>query len=136
MQRSFARWRPATVEPAAAYPPRAQVGAYLTEGFESLLRHAPRTVTIRLRELAVEAVRANGAAWDAWAGGAPVGTYDEVLIATGHERHGTADLDARRAARAAGVPRRAMARAGGGARQARTSRSAGSDSPSSIPPSR
>ena len=83
LQRSFVRWRAPGTE-GDAYPPRAQVGRYLSEGFEALLRHAPRAVAIRLRASAVEAVRANGEAWDVHAAGGLAGTYDEVLLATGH----------------------------------------------------
>jgi uncharacterized NAD(P)/FAD-binding protein YdhS len=84
VQRSFVRWR-ADGE-TDAYPPRAQVGAYLGDAFESLLRHAPRTVTIRLRQTPVLAVRANGAGWDVLTAGEHSSTYDEVLIATGHQQ--------------------------------------------------
>lgn len=80
VQRSFARWRAGT----DTYPSRSEVGCYLSDGFESLLRHAPRAATIRLHATEVDAVRANGVAWDVEAGGSLAGTYDEVLIATGH----------------------------------------------------
>jgi uncharacterized NAD(P)/FAD-binding protein YdhS len=86
VQRSFARWRPVGDAVADEYPPRAQVGEYLSDGFESLLRYAPRTVTIRLLETAVDAVSANGGAWEVHSGGAIAGTYEEVLLATGHEQ--------------------------------------------------
>lgn len=94
MQRSFVRWRTSrgALTSADAYPPRAQVGHYLSEGFEALLRHAPRAVTVRLRASAVEAVRANGSAWDVHAAGSLVGTYDEVLLATGHVPTSPSDL--------------------------------------------
>jgi uncharacterized NAD(P)/FAD-binding protein YdhS len=82
-QRSFVRWR-APRGAVEAYPPRAEVGRYLSDGFESLLRHAPRAATVRLRATPVEAVLANGPAWDVSCSGAVAGTYDEVLIATGH----------------------------------------------------
>jgi uncharacterized NAD(P)/FAD-binding protein YdhS len=92
VQRPFARWRLAGGTPDDAYPPRAQVGAYLSAGFESLLQHAPRGVTIRLRETAVDAVRANGAAWDVHVRGAVAGSYDEVLIASGHQQRSADSL--------------------------------------------
>ncbi|MDX6579141.1 MAG: hypothetical protein QOJ47_690, partial [Gaiellales bacterium] len=107
VQRSFVRWRSSRIATtsADAYPPRAQVGHYLSEGFEALLRHAPRAVTVRLRATVVEAVCANGTAWDVHAGGSLVGTYDEVLLATGHVPTSPSDLTHRWMHAAALVPR-------------------------------
>jgi uncharacterized NAD(P)/FAD-binding protein YdhS len=90
VQRSFIHWRGG--DETDAYPSRALVGAYLGDAFESMLRHAPRTVTIRLRQTAVQAVRANGADWDILSAGGHAGTYDEVLIATGHQQTSPAAL--------------------------------------------
>ena len=84
-QRPFVRWRSAGSGAGAAYPPRAEVGEYLSAGFESLLRYAPLSVTVRLRETAVDAVRARGDAWDVYVADGVAGTYDEVLLATGHQ---------------------------------------------------
>ena len=85
-QHPFVRWRGGGPGSGAAYPSRADVGEYLSAGFESLLRYAPRALTIRLRETAVDAVRANGGAWDVYAADALAGSYDEVLLATGHQQ--------------------------------------------------
>ena len=92
VQRSFVRWRADGEEDA--YPPRSRVGEYLTDGFESLLRHAPRNVTVRLHQTAVDAVRAHDDAWEVSVAGQDVGSYDEVLIATGHQQTSSTALAA------------------------------------------
>ncbi len=66
------------------YPPRAQVGRYLCEGFETLRRHTPPTVELKLCRSAVETLRPSGRGWVLRAAGA-AGAYDEVLIAVGHQ---------------------------------------------------
>jgi uncharacterized NAD(P)/FAD-binding protein YdhS len=84
-RRSFSAWRAAQDEPDdGAYPSRAQVGRYLSAGFEALLEHAPRSVTVRLRQTAIEDVTPSASGWDLTSCGAHAGSYDEVLVATGH----------------------------------------------------
>jgi uncharacterized NAD(P)/FAD-binding protein YdhS len=85
MRRSFSAWRDAAGEhDEGAYPSRAQVGRYLSAGFEAMLEHAPRNVTVRLRASVVEELAPNGGGWDVTSAGVFAGTYDEVLVATGH----------------------------------------------------
>ena len=68
---------------ADAYPPRAEVGRYLSAGFEAVLRHAPPNVDVRLLPLAAEAAVPDGDGWIVRAGGT-AHAYDEVLLAVGH----------------------------------------------------
>ena len=81
---TFTAWRAAHSGGDEEYPPRAQVGQYLTDGLESLLRNAPANVDITLHRARVEAVRPDGDGWSVQAAGA-AGVYDEVLIAVGHQ---------------------------------------------------
>ena len=83
LQRSFSSWCRNGADDA--YPPRAQVGAYLVDGFETMLGHAPAATVVRLHQAAVDAVQADGAGWRVHASNAVAGTYDEVLLAVGHE---------------------------------------------------
>lgn len=69
-----------------SYPPRALIGRYLTSGFETLLRHAPELVYVKLHACHVERVRRTGSAWEVIVTGKSAGTYDEVLVATGHDQ--------------------------------------------------
>jgi uncharacterized NAD(P)/FAD-binding protein YdhS len=87
IQRSFVAWREAAGEPDdGAYPSRAQVGRYLSAGFEALLQHVPRSVTVRLRQTAIEDITPNACGWDLTSFGSLAGCYDEVLVSTGHEQ--------------------------------------------------
>ncbi len=58
LRRSFVEWRAARDGDDEAYPPRAEVGEYLCEGLETILRHAPPNVEVRLHRARVDAVRA------------------------------------------------------------------------------
>ena len=89
----FVDWRAARGGGGEAYPPRAEVGRYLCEGFETLLRHAPRNVEVRIHPSHVEAVLTRDGGWDVRAAGA-AGTYDEVLIAVGHQPGSPTALEA------------------------------------------
>jgi diaminopimelate decarboxylase len=83
-RRSFVEWRAANGARDEAYPPRAHVGRYLADGLAALLRHAPPTVEVRVHRAPAEGVREDAYGWHVEAGG--VGrSYDEVLIAVGHQ---------------------------------------------------
>jgi uncharacterized NAD(P)/FAD-binding protein YdhS len=84
LRRSFVAWRDAHDSGSDAYPPRAQAGRYLGHGFEILLRCAPPNVEVRLHRAAVESVRPLEGRWEVAAGGTAA-TYDEVLVAVGHQ---------------------------------------------------
>ncbi len=88
LRRSFVAWRDADDAGSDLYPPRAQAGRYLGDGFATLLRCAPPNVEVRLHRLAVESVRPFEGRWEVVAGGTPA-TYDEVLVAVGHETAST-----------------------------------------------
>ena len=82
---SFVAW---SGDDGDSYPPRAEVGRYLCEGFATLRRHAPPNVDIRLRREAVEAAGPDGdGGWVLRAGGREC-SCDELLIAVGHGRSG------------------------------------------------
>jgi uncharacterized NAD(P)/FAD-binding protein YdhS len=83
-RRSFVAWRSARDGGDEDYPPRGEVGRYLGEGLETLLRYAPANVEVRLQRARVESVRAGADGWRVEATGARAG-YDEVLVAIGHE---------------------------------------------------
>ena len=68
----------------ARYPPRAQVGRYLAEGFELLRSRVPEGSRLTLRPLAVAALRRSGPRWRVVAADRSARDYDEVLVATGH----------------------------------------------------
>ena len=82
----------------ARYPPRAQVGRYLAEGFELLRSRAPAGSRLTLRPLAVEAVRRSGLCWRVVAADRSTRAYDEVLVATGHRASAWAAGDGEHAA--------------------------------------
>jgi uncharacterized NAD(P)/FAD-binding protein YdhS len=67
-----------------SYPPRALVGRYLAEGHETIVRHAPAQIEVRLHRMRVEVVHRCATHWELFAGGERR-EYEEVLIATGHE---------------------------------------------------
>ncbi len=82
---SFVEWRAAHGGGDDDYPPRAEVGRYLGDGFASLLRHAPPNVEVRLRRERVDSLRrVDDGRWDVRAGGTAA-RYDEVLVAVGHQ---------------------------------------------------
>jgi uncharacterized NAD(P)/FAD-binding protein YdhS len=76
-------WRAERGSGADEYPPRAQVGRYLCEGFEALRRHAPPNVEIRLRPSTVETAEPAGCRWVLCTAESE-DCYDEVLLAVGH----------------------------------------------------
>jgi diaminopimelate decarboxylase len=75
---------PDVCTPTDEYPARAEVGRYLADGFETLLRHVPPNADVRVRPAAVDAIEADGPRWAVRAGDAS-SSYDEVLIAVGHQ---------------------------------------------------
>jgi uncharacterized NAD(P)/FAD-binding protein YdhS len=86
-QLSFPQWR-RLEQPGSgdeAYAPRSQVGRYLSAVFASLLADPPQGVSISLRAVAVESVRAGDRGWRL---STELGAsdFDELLIATGHAR--------------------------------------------------
>ena len=81
---SFVEWRSARGGGDEDYPPRAEVGRYLGDGLETLLRCAPPSVEVRLHRAKAESVRERGDGWQVEAAGA-TRDYDEVLIAVGHQ---------------------------------------------------
>ncbi len=85
-QRSFVSWSHAHGANWGPddYPPRSEVGRYLSDGLTVLLAHAPPHVAVTIRSTRVRALRRSGEQWEVAADGPAVG-YDEVLIATGHD---------------------------------------------------
>lgn len=87
-RRSFVMWRDSL--PAGGdrgrYPPRALVGRYLADGLQVILRHAPPSTRIRVRPTRVQALARRRGSWEVVGALGSAGLYDEVLIATGHER--------------------------------------------------
>ena len=86
-QLSFVAWRQARngqVSEGELYPPRAQVGRYLADGFARLLRHAPPWTTVDVRAAAVSGARRLGTAWEVEADSGATYEYDEILVAVGH----------------------------------------------------
>jgi uncharacterized NAD(P)/FAD-binding protein YdhS len=81
---SFVEWRAARGGGDDDYPPRAEVGRYLGEGLETLLRCAPPNVEVRLHRAKAESVRESADGWRVRAAGVTRG-FDEVLIAVGHQ---------------------------------------------------
>jgi uncharacterized NAD(P)/FAD-binding protein YdhS len=82
----------------ARYPPRAQVGRYLSEGFELLRSRLPEGSRLTLRPLAVDAVRRGGPRWRVVAADGSTRDYDEVLVATGHRAPSWTGADGEHAA--------------------------------------
>lgn len=80
-QLSFVQWRATADDP---YPPRAQVGRYLADGLNRLLRHTPDNIAIRIVPRRVTSLRRR---FDRWLVETEdvSGSYEAVLIATGHE---------------------------------------------------
>jgi diaminopimelate decarboxylase len=93
-RRSFVAWCDARGHPCDpdAYPPRADVGRYLADCLRTLLAHAPPNVVVTVHAARVHAIDRVGSAWALTSGLGPRADlpaarhYDEVLIATGHDR--------------------------------------------------
>ncbi len=85
---AFVTWRDRLREGADRdhYPARALVGRYLVAGLATMRRHAPPNVRVRLRPIEVTAVRPAASGWEVTGAAGSEGPYDEVLLATGHER--------------------------------------------------
>lgn len=80
---TFVEWREHRFESTGeAYPPRAQVGEYLRNGYGTVLSRAPEGVDITEISDRVAAVDRDEDGWALRA--AEPRRYDEVLIATGH----------------------------------------------------
>jgi uncharacterized NAD(P)/FAD-binding protein YdhS len=82
------------------YPPRAAVGRYLADCLHTLLTHAPSNVTVTIHAARVSAIDRVGSAWALSILGpanpaAAATPYDEVLVATGHDRSSGDALAAR-----------------------------------------
>jgi uncharacterized NAD(P)/FAD-binding protein YdhS len=75
----------------SAYPSRADVGRYLADGLDRLLRRIPAGISFRLHRSAVGAVSACGSRWAVTAA-AETTVHDEVLIAIGHQSSWTGEL--------------------------------------------
>lgn len=84
---SFVAWRDrlGAGGDGGEYPARAQVGRYLSDGLVTILRHAPSAAAVTLRRARADVVRPRGEGWEVVAAGI-ARRYDEVLLATGHER--------------------------------------------------
>ena len=88
---SFVAWRAEQGADDEAYPPRAEAGRYLCDGFARLLRSAPPNLAVRLHRTAVRTVRPSEGRWEVTTGDS-VATYDEVLVAIGHQEPSPAAL--------------------------------------------
>jgi diaminopimelate decarboxylase len=80
----FVAWSQAAGDDAATYPPRADAGRYLCEGLELLLRSTPPNIAVRLHQAAVRTVRPSQGGWEVVTDESAA-TYDEVLVAVGHQ---------------------------------------------------
>jgi uncharacterized NAD(P)/FAD-binding protein YdhS len=117
-QRSFVDWSAARGVPSdpLGYPARADVGRYLADGLRAVLAHAPSSVTVTIRPARVRAVVRRPDGWElavvgpSWPSDDDVAfpirpePYDEVLIATGHDRSAVERLDRSRPGPDAFVP--------------------------------
>ncbi|MDX6628797.1 MAG: hypothetical protein QOH00_1043 [Gaiellales bacterium] len=92
-RRSFVAWRAARHGSAEEYPARGRVGEYLAEGFEALCRHAPPNVDVRICRTRVETALPRGRGWVLRTAEA-AHTFDEVLIAVGHQSRSATGLAA------------------------------------------
>jgi diaminopimelate decarboxylase len=83
----------------SAFPPRSDVGRYLSDGFHRVCDQVPAGMSLRVVEGHGRSVRRQGLRWEVESA---VGTdldperrlYDEVLIATGHDRRWAGELAA------------------------------------------
>ena len=84
---SFAAWRKHHREhPRDRYPPRAQVGRYLADGYRRLVLDPPPGAVVQMHRESVQRIHREGG-WtiaSSAAGERRARRYDEVLIATGH----------------------------------------------------
>jgi uncharacterized NAD(P)/FAD-binding protein YdhS len=73
-----------------AYPARAEVGEYLSDGFRRLLAHCPSNVDLAVHRTMVTAIRRERRGWKLESEGAGAACssagYDEILLASGHPR--------------------------------------------------
>jgi diaminopimelate decarboxylase len=83
-RRSFEAWRAKLGGGVDEYPPRAEVGRYLSEGLAAVLRHAPAKVDVQMHRAAVDELTPAGRQWLVESAGS-ARAYDEVLICTGHQ---------------------------------------------------
>jgi uncharacterized NAD(P)/FAD-binding protein YdhS len=83
-RRSFVAWRDAGHGSAEEYPPRGEVGRYLSQGFAALLRHAPPNVELRVVRTAVETAVPEAGRWLLQTASSAL-RYDELLLAIGHQ---------------------------------------------------
>jgi uncharacterized NAD(P)/FAD-binding protein YdhS len=89
----FTAWLAAAGAGNVAYPPRADAGRYLCDGFDQLLRWLPPNVEVRLLRTPVRTVRPSAGGWEL-ATDAAAAAYDEVLLAVGHQDSSAAGLAA------------------------------------------
>lgn len=81
---SFSEWRKGVPGLSdESYPPRADVGRYLNDGFERLVSTAAEFLDISVRATGVNGIRREGETWSVIAGD-DLSEYDEVLLTTGH----------------------------------------------------
>jgi diaminopimelate decarboxylase len=90
------------------YPPRAQVGRYLADGFDALRRHAPPNVDLRLWPTTVVAAEPLSGGWLVHTTGASR-RCDELLVAVGHQGGSSVFPVDRRLSREAVPPRSIVA---------------------------
>lgn len=81
---TFVEWRRSRGGGDEPYPPRAEVGSYLSGGFARLKREAPEGVALRMREIRVDAIGRVASMWRIVDELGDADDFDEVLIATGH----------------------------------------------------
>jgi uncharacterized NAD(P)/FAD-binding protein YdhS len=80
----FIAWSSAAGGDRDAYPPRADAGRYLCDGFDQLLCRMPANIAVRLLGAAIRTVRTSDGGWEV-ATDECVASYDEVLVAVGHQ---------------------------------------------------
>ena len=90
---SFTDWRAGIPELADdAYPPRAEVGRYLSDGFKGLRASLPSSIRLAVRQESVRTVKPSAGGWSVV--GQDELEHDEVLVATGHEENWDGGLTA------------------------------------------
>lgn len=88
-QRSFVEWCAERGEPCdpASYPSRSEVGRYLADGADALLAHLPANVVVTVHRTEVRPLSLTARGWAlTTTDDEPGPAYDEVLLATGHDR--------------------------------------------------
>lgn len=90
---TYLRWCATAGASADAYPPRRDVGRYLRDAMQQITRDAAGRAELRhRRELVADVQPGPGSSWQLLGPrGAPLGTFDEVLLATGHGPPATGD---------------------------------------------